>query len=111
MTQRCVTYVCVDAAHLHPQGQSARDFKRIPRLAYELHVLYAQFLLYKALETLWQSMKETTLAYSRDSYPSTRHKTFPLQLRDEEPSPNDAKVSGFLYRIAVQATTTNMYDR
>ncbi len=50
-----VTYAMVESANLHPGGQSARDFKRMPWLAYELHVLYAQFLLYKTLNRLRKS--------------------------------------------------------
>lgn len=52
-----VTYVSVEAAHLHPLDQPARDFKRMPWLAYQLHVLYAQYLLYNTLKRLRQSSK------------------------------------------------------
>lgn len=47
-----VTYVCVESADLHPRKQQERDFKRLPWLAYELHVFYAQILLYRALRRL-----------------------------------------------------------
>ncbi len=44
-----LTYAMVESANLHPGGQSRRDFKRMPWLAYELHVLYGRILLYKTL--------------------------------------------------------------
>lgn len=47
-----VTYISVECASLHPGGQPTRDFKTMPRLAYELHVLYAQFLLYNTVQRL-----------------------------------------------------------
>ena len=50
-----VTYAMVESANLHPGGQPIRDFKRMPWLAYELHVLYGQFLLYKTLNRLRKS--------------------------------------------------------
>ena len=50
-----VTYAMVESTNLHPEGQSIRDFKRMPWLAYKLHVLYGQFLLYKTLNRLRKS--------------------------------------------------------
>lgn len=50
-----LTYACVEFANLHPGGQSTRNFKKPPWLAYELHVLYAQFLLYRTLRRLRHS--------------------------------------------------------
>ncbi|KAL2125855.1 hypothetical protein VTI74DRAFT_2479 [Chaetomium olivicolor] len=47
-----VTYTCVECNNLHPREQPARDFKRMPWLGYELHVLYAQYLLYNTLRRL-----------------------------------------------------------
>ncbi|KAK3370627.1 hypothetical protein B0H63DRAFT_487328 [Podospora didyma] len=47
-----VTYVTVEAGNLYPGGQSERDFKMLPWLAYELHVFYAQYLLYNAIRRL-----------------------------------------------------------
>jgi hypothetical protein len=47
-----LTYAMIESANLHPGGQSTRDFKRMPWLAYQLHVLYGQILLYKTLKQL-----------------------------------------------------------
>ncbi|KAK3356632.1 hypothetical protein B0T25DRAFT_537097 [Lasiosphaeria hispida] len=47
-----VVYVSVECAHLFPQGQSKRDFRRVPWLFYEAHDLYAQYLLYSAVRQL-----------------------------------------------------------
>lgn len=50
-----VTWVMVECSNLHPLGQSTRDFKKSPRLSYEVHILYAQSLLYNAVEQLKKS--------------------------------------------------------
>ncbi|KAL2827285.1 hypothetical protein BJY01DRAFT_255740 [Aspergillus pseudoustus] len=50
-----VTYVMVECGNLYPSessSKSARDYKKIPWLFYELHVLYAQILWYKMLRQL-----------------------------------------------------------
>ncbi|OOF93394.1 hypothetical protein ASPCADRAFT_209328 [Aspergillus carbonarius ITEM 5010] len=45
-----VTYVCVECSNVYPGGErSKRDFKMLPYLLYEAHVLYAQILLYRTL--------------------------------------------------------------
>ncbi|KAL4781231.1 hypothetical protein BJX76DRAFT_335930 [Aspergillus varians] len=46
-----VTYVTIECTNLHPGGEPGRDFKMLPRVLYELHVLYAQILLFR---TLWR---------------------------------------------------------
>ncbi|OJJ53387.1 hypothetical protein ASPSYDRAFT_50901 [Aspergillus sydowii CBS 593.65] len=47
-----VSYVAIECSNLHPGGQRTRDFKMVPKLFYELHVLYAQVLLFKTLRQL-----------------------------------------------------------
>ncbi|KAJ5177907.1 uncharacterized protein N7500_000606 [Penicillium coprophilum] len=47
-----VTYLSVECSDVHPGGQTARDFKRMPWLVYEVHVLYAQSLLLRAVRQL-----------------------------------------------------------
>ncbi|KAK4238432.1 hypothetical protein C8A03DRAFT_15102 [Achaetomium macrosporum] len=47
-----VTYTSVECSNFHPGQQPARDFKRMPWLGYELHVLYAQYLLYSTVRRL-----------------------------------------------------------
>lgn len=47
-----VSYVTTECSNLYPGGRSTRDFKMIPKLFYELHVLYAQILLFKTLRQL-----------------------------------------------------------
>ncbi|PLB50031.1 hypothetical protein P170DRAFT_354660 [Aspergillus steynii IBT 23096] len=47
-----VTYVTVECTDLHPGTQSSRNFKMLPKLFYEAHVLYAQSLLNKSLRRL-----------------------------------------------------------
>ncbi|KAL2869487.1 uncharacterized protein BJX67DRAFT_379040 [Aspergillus lucknowensis] len=49
-----VTYITIECTNLHPgsNGDAERDYKKLPRLIYELHVLYAQILLYKTLRQL-----------------------------------------------------------
>lgn len=47
-----VSYVTIECSNLYPGGQSRRDFEMMPKLLYELHVLYAQILLYKSLRQL-----------------------------------------------------------
>ncbi|OJJ08356.1 hypothetical protein ASPVEDRAFT_47500 [Aspergillus versicolor CBS 583.65] len=46
-----VSYVTIECSNLYPGGQR-RDFKMMPRLLYELHVLYGQILLFKTLRQL-----------------------------------------------------------
>lgn len=45
-----VTYVMVECSNLYPRDQLKRDFKMMPKLAYNAHVLYAQSLLYGAVK-------------------------------------------------------------
>ena len=47
-----VTYLSVECSDLYPDGQTARDYKKMPWLAYEVHVLYAQSLLLRAVRQL-----------------------------------------------------------
>ncbi|GKZ34877.1 hypothetical protein AbraIFM66950_005274 [Aspergillus brasiliensis] len=47
-----ITYVCVECTNLHPGGQQKRDFKMLPWLLYEAHVLYAQILWSKTVRRL-----------------------------------------------------------
>ncbi|KAJ5806312.1 uncharacterized protein N7503_003914 [Penicillium pulvis] len=47
-----VTYLSLECSDLHPGGQTPRDFKRMPWLAYEAHVLYAQSLLLRTVRQL-----------------------------------------------------------
>ncbi|KAK3693353.1 hypothetical protein B0T22DRAFT_449635 [Podospora appendiculata] len=47
-----VTYVSVESAHLYPGRTPKRDFKTLPWVGYQLHVFYAQVLLYKAVMRL-----------------------------------------------------------
>ncbi|KAL4914340.1 hypothetical protein BDW62DRAFT_213557 [Aspergillus aurantiobrunneus] len=47
-----VTYVTVECSSLHPRGETTRDFKILPWVLYEFHVLYAQILLFKTLRQL-----------------------------------------------------------
>ncbi|KAJ5658255.1 uncharacterized protein N7484_001904 [Penicillium longicatenatum] len=47
-----VTYVALECSDLHPGDQTPRDFKRMPWLAYEAHVLYAQSLLLHTVRQL-----------------------------------------------------------
>jgi hypothetical protein len=47
-----VTYISVECSNLHPGGQSTRDFKMLPWLAYEVHVLYAQLLWHNTVMQL-----------------------------------------------------------
>ncbi|GAQ05973.1 hypothetical protein ALT_3294 [Aspergillus lentulus] len=47
-----VTYISVECSNLHPGSQSTRDFKMLPWLAYEAHVLYAQLLWYNTVMQL-----------------------------------------------------------
>ncbi|KAF7177803.1 hypothetical protein CNMCM7691_006237 [Aspergillus felis] len=51
-----VTYISVECSNLHPGRQSTRDFKMLPWLAYEVHVLYAQLLWHN---TVMQLQKRT----------------------------------------------------
>lgn len=50
-----VTYVTIECTNLHPLGQQQRDFKMLPWLLYEAHVLYAQILWSKTLRRLQRS--------------------------------------------------------
>ncbi|KAH8700932.1 hypothetical protein BGW36DRAFT_460013 [Talaromyces proteolyticus] len=50
-----VTYVMVECSNLYPRGQSVKDFKMMPKLFYEAHVLYAQSLLYNTVKQLHKS--------------------------------------------------------
>jgi hypothetical protein len=52
-----VKYVMVECSRLQPRGKSKRDFKTMPKLGYEAHVLYAQSLLDGAV----REMKKTVL--------------------------------------------------
>lgn len=52
-----VTYVIVECSDLHPRGQPARNFKSLPWLAYEVHVLYAQSLLYNTVRHLEKTLR------------------------------------------------------
>ncbi|KAE8148864.1 hypothetical protein BDV25DRAFT_157324 [Aspergillus avenaceus] len=56
-----VTYVCVECTDLHPGGQHERDFKMLPWLFYEAHVLYAQVLWSKTLKQLERSQSVTLI--------------------------------------------------
>ncbi|KAJ5788013.1 hypothetical protein N7457_003003 [Penicillium paradoxum] len=47
-----VTYVSVECSNLYPGGQVTRNFKRMPWVVYEAHVLYAQSLLLGAVRQL-----------------------------------------------------------
>lgn len=47
-----LTYVTVECTDLYPVAQSSRDFKVLPKLLYEAHVLYAQSLFYKSVKQL-----------------------------------------------------------
>ncbi|PWY64254.1 hypothetical protein BO70DRAFT_347139 [Aspergillus heteromorphus CBS 117.55] len=47
-----LTYVTIECSNIHPEGQATRDFKRLPWVLYEAHVLYAQSLLAKAISQL-----------------------------------------------------------
>ena len=47
-----VTYVMVESSNLYPKDQRKKDFKTMPKLAYEAHVIYAQSLLYGAVERM-----------------------------------------------------------
>lgn len=47
-----VTYLALECSDLHPDGQMSRDFKGMPWLAYEAHVLYAQSLLLRTVRQL-----------------------------------------------------------
>ncbi|KAL6237897.1 hypothetical protein BDW75DRAFT_202951 [Aspergillus navahoensis] len=50
-----VTYVTVEFGDAYPGGQTGRDFQKIPRVFYELHVVYAQILLWRTMKRLQQS--------------------------------------------------------
>ncbi|RDW64428.1 uncharacterized protein DSM5745_09839 [Aspergillus mulundensis] len=50
-----ITYVTVECGDMYPGGQTKRDWKKLPWLVYELHVVYAQVLLWKTLRTLEQN--------------------------------------------------------
>ncbi|KAK4183427.1 hypothetical protein QBC35DRAFT_478168 [Podospora australis] len=52
-----LTYVTVEVSNLHPRGKAERDFKKLPWLLYELHVLYAQWLLYNTVRRLASSSR------------------------------------------------------
>lgn len=52
-----VTYISVECSNLHPGGQSTRDFKMLPWLAYEVHVLYAQHLWHNTVMQLTKRTK------------------------------------------------------
>ncbi|RHZ64943.1 uncharacterized protein CDV56_108624 [Aspergillus thermomutatus] len=52
-----VTYISVECSNLHPRGQSTRDFKMFPWLAYEAHVLYAQLLWHNTVMQLHKPHK------------------------------------------------------
>ncbi|KAJ6109613.1 hypothetical protein N7486_001848 [Penicillium sp. IBT 16267x] len=47
-----VTYLVMECSDVHPGGQMSRDFKRMPWLMYEAHVLYAQSLLLRTVRQL-----------------------------------------------------------
>ena len=54
-----LTYICVECGRLCPEvdagageGRNAWDFKKLPWLGYELHVLYAQWLLWNTVRRL-----------------------------------------------------------
>ncbi|PYH93231.1 hypothetical protein BO71DRAFT_399892 [Aspergillus ellipticus CBS 707.79] len=47
-----VTYVTIECTSVYPAGQTTRDFKIMPWLLYEAHVLYAQTLLSKGIRQL-----------------------------------------------------------
>jgi hypothetical protein len=55
-----LTYICVECGRLCPddtgagelEGRKAWDFKKLPWLGYELHVLYAQWLLWNTVRRL-----------------------------------------------------------
>lgn len=50
-----VTYLAIECSDLHPDGQTSRNFKRMPWLVYEAHVLYAQSLLLRTVRQLRNS--------------------------------------------------------
>ncbi|KAL4813488.1 hypothetical protein BDW67DRAFT_168069 [Aspergillus spinulosporus] len=50
-----VTYVTVECGNMYPEGQKERDFKNMPWLLYEMHVVYAQILLWKTMKQLGRS--------------------------------------------------------
>lgn len=50
-----VTYITIECSNLYPCGQATRDFKMMPWLAYELHVLYAQILWRNTMKQLHRS--------------------------------------------------------
>ncbi|KAL5046574.1 hypothetical protein BDW71DRAFT_181918 [Aspergillus fruticulosus] len=50
-----VTYVTVECGDMYPGGRRERDFKKIPWLFYEMHVAYAQILLWKTMKQLGRS--------------------------------------------------------
>lgn len=47
-----ITYLSIECSDLHPGGQTPKDFKKMPWLAYEAHVLYAQSLLLRTVRQL-----------------------------------------------------------
>ncbi|KAL4931383.1 uncharacterized protein BDV17DRAFT_15827 [Aspergillus undulatus] len=47
-----VTYVTLECSDLHPGGLESRDYKKVPWVMYELHVFYAQVLLWKTVRLL-----------------------------------------------------------
>ncbi|KAB5547249.1 hypothetical protein GE09DRAFT_204491 [Coniochaeta sp. 2T2.1] len=53
-----VTYVTVETGSLYPPGQGKRDWKKMPWWMYQLHVAYAQWLLWKTLRRLRGGEKE-----------------------------------------------------
>ncbi|KAL4899058.1 hypothetical protein BDW74DRAFT_164064 [Aspergillus multicolor] len=44
-----VTYITIECGDMYPGGQEQRDFKKSPWFMYELHVVYAQVLLWRTL--------------------------------------------------------------
>ncbi|KAL4758030.1 uncharacterized protein BDW70DRAFT_142495 [Aspergillus foveolatus] len=50
-----VTYVTVECGNMYPGGKREMDFKKMPWWLYELHVVYAQILLWKTMKQFGRS--------------------------------------------------------
>ncbi|KAL4740252.1 hypothetical protein BDV11DRAFT_185742 [Aspergillus similis] len=50
-----VTYATVECGNIYPNGQRERDFKKMPWWLYEMHVVYAQILLWKTVKQIGRS--------------------------------------------------------
>ncbi|KAL4745385.1 hypothetical protein BDW72DRAFT_186768 [Aspergillus terricola var. indicus] len=50
-----VTYATIECGYMYPNGQRTKDFKKMPWWMYEMHVVYAQILLWKTVKQIGRS--------------------------------------------------------